>query len=114
MVNELLYNTLVSVGYPVYLQGTYTGAQYPDSFITYIVNASDDNTHYDDDVQSWAWDFTVIFYSKVPQLLDTAPDAIRAALKAAGFIPRGKGFNIFSDDPQFTGWTTEYIFNERK
>lgn len=112
MINELLYNTLAALNYPVYLQGTYTGATYPESFITIITNASDDNAHYDNDATSWAWAFTVIFYSKDPVKLDTEPPKIRAALKAAGFIPQGKGFNIFTDDPNYAGWTTEYLFLE--
>lgn len=113
MVNELLYNTLSALGYPVFLQGTYTGETYPDSFITIITNASDDREHYDDDTTSWTWELTVIFYSKNPALLDTVPDDIRSALKRAGFIPQGKGFNIFSDDPDFTGWTTDYLFLDK-
>lgn len=113
MVNELLYNTLLSLGYPVFLQGTYTGETYPDSFITTITNASDDREHYNDETTSWTWNFTVIFYSKNPELLDTAPDDIRSALKRAGFIPQGKGFNIFSDDPDFTGWATDYLFLDK-
>lgn len=113
MVNELLFNTLSALGYPVYLQGTYTGETNPDSFITITTNASDDREHYDDDTTSWTWEFTVIFYSKNPELLDTVPDDIRSALKRAGFIPQGKGFNIFSDDPNYTGWTTDYLFLDK-
>ena len=113
MVYELLFNTLQTLGYSVFLQGTYTGETYPDSFITIITNASDDREHYNDNPTSWTWDFTVIFYSKIPELLDTAPDAIRSALKLAGFIPQGKGFNIYSDDPNFTGWATDYLYLEK-
>lgn len=108
-----LYNLLNALGYPVFLQGTYTGATYPESFITYTVNSTDDINHYDDDVASWGWDISVIFYTKVASLMDTAPDAIRAQLKKAGFIPQGKGYNIFSDDPDFTGWITEFLYQEQ-
>lgn len=110
---ELFLNTLLSLGYPVFLQGTFSGAEYPASFITFIVNSSDDREHYDDTTTSWTWEFTAIFYTKQPELLTVAPDAIRAALKAAGFIPQGKGFNIFSDDPNYSGWSTDYLFLDK-
>lgn len=109
---SLLFNELSKCGYPVFLQGTYSGAEYPDSFITYIVQTTDDATHYNNDPTSWRWSFSVIFYSKNPELMDSAPDAIRATLKAAGFIPLGKGYHTFSDDPEYTGWITEYLYLE--
>ena len=112
-VIPLLIENLESLGYPVFLQGTFCGATYPDNFITYIVNASDDRAHYNDNVTSWTWQFTVIFYSRNPEILDVAPDAIRAKLKAAGFIPQGKGFHIFSDDPNVTGWSNDYLFLDK-
>lgn len=112
-VVTLLCDTLKTLDYPVFLQGTYSGATYPDSFITYIINSADDREHYDDDATSWTWNATVIFYTKNPTLLFSVPEQIRAALKTAGFIPTGKGYNIFSDDPNFTGWTNEYLYLDK-
>ena len=107
---SLLCENLAAFGYPYYLQGTFSGAEYPDSFITYFVNSADDRAHFDDDATSWTWNFTVIFYSKNPELLFSIPETIRQNLKTAGFIPTGKGYNIFSDDPHYTGWTNEFLF----
>lgn len=112
-VIKYLCDNLESLGYEVFLQGTYSGDDYPDNFITYICNDSPDGDHYDDEPQNWIWNFTVIFYSRNPYLLETAPDAIRARLKAAGFIPQGKGLNVFSDDPNVSGWSTDYLFKEQ-
>ena len=112
-VVDSLVSNLQSLNYPVFLQGTFSGAEYPDSFITYMVNSSNDRAHFDDETTSWAWDITVIFYSKIPELLFTVPETIRQTLKTAGFIPTGKGYNIFSDDPNFTGWTNDYLFIDK-
>lgn len=112
-VVDSLVSNLQSLNYPVFLQGTFSGAEYPDSFITYIVNSSNDRAHFDDKTTSWAWNITVIFYSKIPELLFTVPETIRQTLKTAGFIPTGKGYNIFSDDPNFTGWTNDYLFIDK-
>ena len=112
-VIDTLINTLATLKYPVYLQGTFSGDQYPPVFFTYIVNASDDRAHYNDNTTSWTWQFTVIFYTNDPTLLDTVPEAARAALKAAGFIPQGKGLNVYSDDPNFTGWSLDYLFLDK-
>ena len=112
-VVTLLCDTLKTLNYPLFLQGTFSGATYPDSFITYIINSADDREHYDDNATSWTWNATVIFYTKNPTLLFSVPEQIRTALKTAGFIPTGKGYNIFSDDPNFTGWTNEYLFLDK-
>ena len=112
-VVTLLVSTLESLNYPVFLQGTFDGDDYPESFITYIINSSDDREHYDDDATSWSWDATVIFYSKDPSKLFSVPETIRETLKTAGFIPTGKGYNIFSDDPDFAGWTNQYLYLEK-
>ena len=112
-VINILISTLTPLNYPVYLQGTFSGAQYPESFITYFVNSADDRAHYDDKPDSFTWNISVIFYTKNPLLIDTAPETIRETLIAAGFIPRGKGFNTYSDDPDFVGWANEYLYIEK-
>lgn len=97
----------------VYLQGTLTEDEdYPESFITFWTDFTDDNSFYDDNVHAVDWNFSVIFYSSSPALVGTKPDEIRAALKAAGFIPQGKGQDIPSDRPSHTGWAMEYIYKE--
>lgn len=112
-VIDTLINTLATLKYPVFLQGTYSGEEYPPAFFAYIVNDSPDRAHYDDKATSWTWDFTVIFYTNDPTLLDTVPEAARAALKAVEFIPQGKGLNAYSDDPNFTGWSIDYLFLDK-
>lgn len=112
-MKNLLVTTLEALGYPVYLQGTYSEDVYPDSMITFYITDSSDLTHYDNDTREWEWSIMVNFYSRDPVLLDTEPEKIRKALKSAGFIPSGKGRDLPSDDPTLNGWTTNYTYIER-
>lgn len=112
-MKRLLIDTLSVLGYPVYLQGTINPEKaYPESFITFWTDYTADNAHYDNAVHSVDWNFTVIFYSSDPTLVNTAPIAILSAMKRAGFVPQGKGQDIPSDEPTHTGWEQEYIYTE--
>lgn len=113
-MKELIISTLETL-YPdnVYLQGTLNEDEaYPESFITFYITNSDDKTFYDDDSHSCEWDISVIFYSSNPQLVETEPIRIRQAMKAAGFIPQGKGNDIPSDRISHTGWAMEFYYKE--
>lgn len=97
----------------VFLQGTLNpDVAYPDEFITFWTNYTDDNAHYDNSVESVDWNFSVIFYSNNPDRVASVPAVISAALKTAGFIPQGKGNDVLSDVPTHTGWAMEFIFIE--
>lgn len=97
----------------VFLQGTLNpDVPYPETFITFWTNYTEDKEHFDDETVSVDWNFSVIFYSSNPTLVNTKPDDIRTALKNAGFIPQGKGNDIPSDRPTHTGWAMEFIKQE--
>ena len=97
----------------VFLQGTLNPSEaYPESFITFWTNYTDDDRHFDDDVFSIDWNFSVNYYSSDPTNVNTVPMQIRTALKEAGFIPQGKGNDLPSDVVTHTGWTTDYIKTE--
>lgn len=112
-MKQKLITELEKLGYPVFLQGSLNAdAAYPDSFITFWTDDAPDNSHYDNETASYAWDFSVIFYSNDPALLNSKPDEIRKALKAAGFVPQGKGRDIPSDEPTHTGWAMDFFYIE--
>ena len=114
MMKELLINTLSALGYPVYLQGS-APQKYPKHFITYWTIDTPAAAEYDNALMLTAWQFYVYFYSTDPALLQSGAEKIRAALKAAGFIPQGKGRDLLSDEPTHTGWVQEFIiFEEEK
>lgn len=99
-------------GKTFFLQGTLGDNAYPDLFATYWTDYTSDNAHYDDDVHSVDWSFSVIIYGTTPEKIIEKADEIRAALKASGFIPQGKGQDIPSDEPTHTGWAMDFIFTE--
>lgn len=112
-MKEKLIEILKKFGYPVFLQGSLNADDpYPDSFITYWTDDTFDISHYDNDTVSWSWNFSVIFYSNDPALVNSKHDEIRKELKAAGFIPQGKGQDILSDEPTHTGWAMDFIYLE--
>lgn len=97
----------------VYLQGTLNAnAAYPDEFITFWTNYTEDRTFLDNETTSIDWNFSLNFYSNNPARVNSVPFQIRAAAKAAGFIPQGKGYDIPSDNPSHTGWAMEFIKKE--
>lgn len=97
----------------VYLQGTIEeDAVYPLSFITFWTDYTDDEAFYDNDAHSSVWHYNVIFYSSDQNLVDTKPAEIRAALKAAGFIPQSRGRDIPSDVESHTGWAMDFIYKQ--
>lgn len=108
-----LIETLEAFAYPVHLQGTLAPNEpYPDSYITYFTLSGDDAAHFDNEPAGTAWGYEVIFYSSDPRLVATVPDEIRKRLKAAGFIPRGRGRDIPSDEKSHTGWAMEFYYLE--
>ena len=99
----------------VYLQGTLNAEQdFPSKFITFFVTDTEDLEHYDNDLLATAWNFAVMFYSNNPVEVNTIPAQISAALKNAGFIPQGKGRDIMSGKPGFTGWAMDFLIRENE
>lgn len=112
-----LINALVGCGFvegeTLFLHGTMNPDKvYPETFVTFWTDSTDDNAHYDNKATAVDWAFSVILYSANPATVNTKPDEIRAALKAAGFIPQGKGSDAPSDEPTHTGWAMDYITTE--
>ena len=112
-MKNLLINELNKFGYPVYLQGSLNADEaYPETFITFFTDYTADGSHYENDVNSVEWNFSVILYSSDPKIVNEKPIEIINALKKAGFIPQGKGQDIPSDEPTHTGWAMDFKYIE--
>lgn len=97
-------------GKTCFLQGTHNPAEpYPDTFITFWTNSTDDGAHYDNNTHTVAWSISAILYSNDPAIVNTKPKEIRAAVKAVGFIPQGIGQDVPSDEQTHTGWAMDFI-----
>lgn len=113
-MKQLLIETLETIcPGNVYLQGTLNSNEaYPESFITFWVDDTRDESHYNNDVHSIIWSFSVMFYSSNPALVETKSAEIRQKLKQAGFIPQGRGTDIMSDRISHTGWAMDFLYKE--
>ena len=112
-MKQKLITALQTFGFPVFLQGTLNPDEtYPKTFITFFTDSTADNGHFENNTNSVDWYFSVILYSDDPATVNTKPNEIRAALKAAGFIPQGKGNDVMSDEPTHTGWAMDFVITE--
>lgn len=113
-----LINGLTQCGFvegaTLMLQGTLADdTPYPDNFVTIWTDYTADNLHFDNNVNSIDWHFTVILYSTDPEYIRTKSKEIIDTLRAADFIPQGRGQDIPSDEATHTGWAMEFISVER-
>ena len=114
-MKQKLISVLETFGFPVMLQGTLNAEEtYPDTFITFWCTSTEDNLHFDNNVKTVNWFFSVILYSNNPTLVNTKPNEIRTKLKSAGFAPQGKGNDILSDEPTHTGWAMDFTYTEEE
>ena len=103
-MEDNLIEILSTFGYEVYRQGSMSDdEEYPETFFTFWNNDSPDHSHYDNSEYGTAWDFDVNVYSTDPALTYSVLADARIALKAAGWIISGKGYDVASDEPTHTG-----------
>lgn len=102
-------------GKTIFLQGTINPEEaYPSEFVTFWTTFTQDLSHYDNDVDAVGWQFAVIYYADDPAKVATRPREIAAALKAAGFVQQGKGYDILSDEKTHTGWAMDFTYPEKQ
>ncbi len=103
-MKDLLIETLMSFGYPIYQQGTLAETElYPESFFTFLNNDSDDDSFYDNEPHRTIWEFDLMFYSIDPVLVNEMLIRAKEKLKEKGFIVSGEGYDVKSDEPSHTG-----------
>lgn len=106
-----LIQLLETLGYPVFLQGSLSGADYPDSFFTIWDFMGDELTHYDNNPYACTWGFWIYFYSSDPELVASVPLAAKKLLKDNGYSLQGKPTSANSDTITHTGsMLTAYYF----
>lgn len=103
MVKALL-EILQTLNVPVYRQGSLSNDEtYPETFITFWNDDAPDHAHYNNTEYGTAWAFTVNVYSSDPTVPLSMIETIRAALKAAGWVVQGRGYDVPSDEPTHAG-----------
>lgn len=113
-MKDLLIETVETLGYPIFLQGSLGKEEaYPESFFTFWNNSSDGEAFYDNEEHAFLWDFDLNFYSSNPTLVNSKLIEAKQLLKAAGFSIYGKGYDVASDEPTHTGRGINVIKVER-
>ena len=113
-MRDRLINILAEFGYPVRQQGSLSPTEpYPSSFFTIWNDETEDLSHYDNDAISYTWQFAVYFYSNSPDLVATIPLEAIDALKSAGWIINGRGYDVPSDEITHAGRAFDCIYIER-
>lgn len=112
-MEDNLIQILEAFGYPVYRQGSMSNdTKYPPTFFTFWNNDSQDHSHYDDNEYGTEWDYEINVYSNDPELTYSVLAEARAALKQAGWIAVGKGYDVASDEVSHTGRGLQVIYLE--
>lgn len=103
-MEDALIEILESFEKPVYRQGSLSNDDtYPETMITFWNDDSPDHAHYDNNVYGTSWQYTVYVYSTDPAVTYSLITSIRAALKAAGWVVPGSGYDVQSDEQTHTG-----------
>ena len=114
-MDEALITILESFKYPVYRQGSMSNdAAYPETLITFWQNDSADHAHYDNTEYGIAWSYTVCIYSADPDVKFSLLAEVIEALKAAGWIISGRGYDVASDEASHSGKAFECRFLQTK
>lgn len=113
-MEDNLIQILSTLKYPVYRQGSMSDDEaYPPTFITFWNYDTPTHSHYDNSEYGYVWDFNIYVYSNNPDLTYSVLTDARTALKKAGWIVVGKGFDVQSDEPTHTGRGLEIHYFEK-
>ena len=101
--------------YQIMLQGSLLANEpYPDSFFTFWNNESASEEFYSNNEHEIVYYFDLNFYSsKLDSEIENIFTSAIAALKNAGFIVGGNGFDVPSDESTHTGRGVDLIYIEQ-
>ena len=103
-MENLLIKTIEELGYPIIKQGSLSEDEtYPETFFTFWNNSSDDGSHYDNEPNTYIWDFDLNVYSRNPEIIDELLLKAKEKLIKKEFIVNGKGHDLISDEPTHIG-----------
>ena len=114
-MDELLIQLLkTKFNYPVKLQGSLApDAPYPDNFFTFWNDASESDGYYDAKENAIVWEYSLNFYSKDPDKVNTVLLEAKELLNDNGFTVSGGGYSVLSDEPTHTGRGISVIYKQK-
>lgn len=104
------YQTLKTLGYPVQEHGTYGDKKMTETFVTYQIIDSSNNSHADNAPTSCTTRVQVNLYSNRPTLKQGADEALKAVMLPAGFMRVGGRDLPFDTSTGHYGYTCDYRF----
>lgn len=103
-MEDLLIETLETLGYPVRLQGSLLPDEpYPDHFFTFWNSESESDSYYDNNDNAIIYEYDVNFYSIDAEKVYSELRRAIKKLKGAGFIISGDGYSVPSDEQTHDG-----------
>lgn len=103
-MEDLLISVVSTLGYPVRRQGSLlSDEEYPNHFFTFWNDSSDGMGYYSNNEQCILWQYSLNFYSSDPNIVTSKLLEAKEALKKAGWIVNGAGYDVPSDEPTHTG-----------
>lgn len=102
-MEEALISLLEEYGVEVSRQGSYGDKDYPDTFITFWNNGTDDTIWYDNDSHGSLGNFDVNVYSADPNTAYTMLENVKEKLRQNGYIITDAGHDLASDEPTHIG-----------
>ena len=114
VVDDLINLLSPIVNGKVYRQGSFTENQkYPNLFISFWENESNDKSHYDNNItHGYEHNFDVNVYGNNADEVYNTLETVIETLKNKYYIVNGKGIDVPSDEPNFIGRHIEAIFVE--
>ena len=112
-MKKALVTLLKTFNLPVFQQGSLNDDDiYPAAFFTYWNTETEDGAFYDNTEHRTIWSFTVYFYCTNPELTNTILLEAKQLLKDNGWIVDGKGYDVPSDQKDYTGRALDVLYVE--
>lgn len=113
-MKQKLIELLESLGYEAFLQGSFTSeADYPESFFTFW-NVDTENYYISNEKAATFWYFTINFYSKDPNLVETITSKTAELLRENKWKVDGEGKDIPTDTPNYSARELQTIYTQKR
>lgn len=110
-IEQKLIDDLAALNLPIFEQGTMTGGELPDEFLTYFVSDSYDTAHYDNLPANCEFQIQLNIYTVNPENIQTLRAKISRLLLGAGWTRDGLGTSgSFEDRTAFAAWFMLFYF----
>jgi hypothetical protein len=111
-IYSLTYNTLSALGYPVKEPGTYSKEKPPETYITYFIVDSPNNSFADNKPVSRTTRIRLALYSQKPSIRQNADNLFKSVMLEAGFLRVGGRDLPFNSDTGHYAYTCDYRYYE--